>query len=80
MPLRTQDQTTLATPFVLEAAGQRCILTTPLLYPGGTILENADLSLEIDRRIRLMRACLKIVRPGVVLWDAPLSLKVRMLR
>ena len=57
MVLQTPDQTTLAPPLVIEAAGQRCKQTTQFLYLGGIIHENADLSLEIGRRIRLMRAC-----------------------
>ena len=51
-----------------------------LLTIGSIIHENADdLSLEIDRRIRLMRACLK--RFGLGLYDrttAPLLVQVRI--
>ena len=81
MFLQTPDQTTLAPPLVIEAAGQRYKQTTQFLHLGGIIHENADLSLEIDPRIRLMRARLK--RFGPELYDkttAPLSLKVRMLK
>ena len=78
MLLRTPDQATLAPPLVVEAASQRYEQTAQFLYLGGTIHENTDLSLEIDRRIRLiMRACLK--RLGPEMYDrttAPLSLKV----
>ena len=49
MVLQTPDQTTLAPPLVIEAAGQRYKQATQFLYPGGKIHENADLSLEIDR-------------------------------
>ena len=80
MLLQSPDQTTLAPPLVIEAAGQRYKQTTQLLYPGGIIYENVDFSLEIDRRIRLMRVYLK--RFGPELYDrmtAPLSLNVRML-
>ena len=59
MLLRTPDQTTLTPPLVINAAGQRYKQTARFFHLGGTIHENADLSLEIDRRIRLMRACLK---------------------
>ena len=77
MPLQTPDQTTLAPPLVIEAAGQRYTQTAQLFYLGGIFHENADLSLEIDGRVRLMRASLK--RFGSELYDsatAPLSLKV----
>ena len=58
MLLQTPDQITLAPPLVIKAAGQKHKQTTPLLYLGGIIHENADLSLELDRRIRLLRACI----------------------
>ena len=81
MLLRTPDQTTLAPPLVIEAAGQRYKQTTQFLYLGGIIHENADLSLEIDRRIRLMRACLKRFGPEFFeRTTAPRRLKVRMLK
>jgi hypothetical protein len=81
MLLRTPGQTSLAPPLVIEAAGQRYRQTNQFLYLGGVIHENADLSFEIERRIRLMWACFK--RFGPELYDrtnAPLSLKVRMLK
>ena len=80
MLLRTRDQTPTAPSLVIEAAGQRYIQTTQLLYLGGIIHENADLWLETERRIRLMWACFK--RFGRELYDktAPISLKVRMLK
>ena len=71
MLLRTPDQTTLAPPLVIEAAGRDL----------GKFYENADRWLEIDRRIRLMRECFK--RFGPELYDnttAPLSQKGRMLK
>ena len=60
----------------MEAAGQRCTTTGQLLLLGGNIHETSDFSVEIDRRIGLMRACLE--RFGSELYDmttAPLSLK-----
>ena len=81
MLLRTPDQATLAAPLVIEAASQRHNQTAQLLYLGGIIHENADVSFEIDRRSRLMRACLK--RFGPELYDrttAPFSLIVRTLK
>ena len=53
--LRTRDQTSTVPSLVIEAAGQRH--TTQFPYLGGIIYENADLWLEIDRRIRLMWSC-----------------------
>ena len=50
-----------------------------LLYLGGNIQKNADLSLDIDQRNRLMRACRE--RFGPELYDrttAALSLKVQI--
>ena len=79
--LRTPDQIILAPPLVFEAAGQIYKQAAQVLYPSGILHENADLSLEIDGRIRLMRAYLK--RFGPELYDrttAPPSRKVRMMK
>ena len=65
---------------MIEAA-QRYRQTTQFLSLGGIIHENADLWLEIERRIRLMWARFK--RFGPELNDRrtpPVSLKVRMLK
>ena len=51
------------------------------LYLGGVILEDADLTVVIKRRVRLIRACYK--RFGPKLYDmttARLSLNVRLLK
>ena len=48
---------------VFEAAGQRYKETAQLLYLGGIIHKKAYLSLEIDRRIHIMRAWLKRFGP-----------------
>ena len=67
MLLRTPEQTILPTPLVIDAAGHRHSQTGQLLYLGGTIHENAGLSREIDRRMRLiMRTGTKKRRPGLV--------------
>ena len=58
---RTADQTTLPQPLVIEAADR----DGQVIYLGGIIHENADLSRDFDRRIRLMRACLKRFGPGL---------------
>ena len=53
--------------------------TMQFLYLGGILHEDADLTFEVDRRIRPMRACFR--RFGPDLSDgttAPLSLKVCM--
>ena len=62
--LPTPDQTTLAPPLVIEAGGQRYKQTARFLYLGGIIHESADLLLEIDRRVRLTRACLERFGPA----------------
>ena len=80
MLLRTPDQATLPPPLVVGAAGQRNKQTAHLLFLGGQIDENVDLSYEIDERVRLKRACLKQFVPE--LYDrtaAPISLNVQML-
>ena len=81
MLLRTLGQTTLAPPLAIEAAGHMNKQTAQFLHLGGIMRENTDLSLEIDGRIHLLRACPKRLGPG--LYDrttAPHSLKVRMLK
>ena len=79
MLLQTRDRTPTAPSLV--AAGQRYRQTTQFLQLGGIIHENADLWLEIERRIRLMWACFK--RFGPELYDrktAPISRKACMLK
>ena len=68
MLLRTPNQT----PLVIAAGRYK---QTAQLLLSGVIDESADLSLEMDQWVRLMRACLK--RFGPELCDgttAPLSL------
>ena len=64
--LRTPGQTSLAPPLVIEAASQRYRQTNQFLYLGGVIHESADLSFEIERRIRVYVGILQRVRPGVI--------------
>ena len=67
--------------FVTEAAGQVYKQTAMFVYLGATVCENADLSIEINRRVLL--ANLRFRRYGLPLYDqptAPLRLKVRMLK
>lgn len=72
MLLRTPDQTHLAPRLVVGAADQTYKRTVQFLYLGCILTENAELSLAIDRQIRLMWSYLK--RLG------PVSLKYRMLK
>ena len=81
MLLRTSGQTSLAPPLFIEAAGQRYRQANQLLYVGADIHESADLSFEIEWRIRVMWACFK--RFGPELYDrttAPINLKVPILK
>ena len=65
--------------FSVEAVGQVYNQTNEFVYLGGTINHNADLSIEVDRRIG--NAC--SFRKYTLVCDrssAPLELKIRMLR
>ncbi|MEP5728735.1 MAG: hypothetical protein ABJL67_05100, partial [Sulfitobacter sp.] len=48
MLLRTQHQTTLAPPLLIEEPGQGYKHAAQFSYPGGLIPENADPTIEID--------------------------------
>ena len=67
--------------FRVEAAGQVYSQTNEIVYLGGTINHNADLPIEVDRRIRnawcsFRKYTLELChRPST-----PLELKIRMLR
>ena len=67
--------------FSVEAAGQVCNQTNEFVSLGGNVNLNADLSIEVDRRIRnawcsFRKYTLEVYeRPS-----APLELKIRMLR
>ena len=55
--------------------------TVKFVYLGATVCENADLTVEINRRVLLANLCLR--RYGLSLHDqstAPLRLKVRKLK
>ena len=65
----------------VQAAGQVCNQTNEFVYLGGNIDHNADLSIEVDRRIR--NAWCSFRKYTLELYDrpsAPLELKIRMLR
>ena len=67
--------------FSVEAAGQVYNQTNEFVYLGGNVNQNADLSIEIDRRIR--KAWCSFRKYTFELYDrpiAPLKLKIRMLR
>ena len=67
--------------FSVEAAGQVYNQTNEILYLGGNVNHNADLSIEVDRRIR--NAWCSFRKYTLELYDrpsAPLELKIRMLR
>ena len=53
MLLHTPNQVLLASPLVVEAAGQRYMHMMQFLYLGGLIDANAGIMPEIKRRIRL---------------------------
>ena len=52
MCLRTTEMSDAAATFSVEAAGQVYKQTHDFLYLGGNVNRHADLSIEIDRRIR----------------------------
>ena len=67
--------------FSVEAAGQVYNLSNELVYLGGTVNYNADLSFKVGRRIR--NAWCSFRKYTVELYDqpsAPLELQIRMLR
>ena len=83
MCLRTKgmpESTTII--FRVEGAGQVYSQTKEFAYLGGNVNHNnADLSTEVDRRIR--NACCSFRKYTLELYDrpsAPLELKIRMLR
>ena len=67
--------------FRVEAASQVYHQTNKLVYLGGNVNHNADLSIEVDRRIR--NAWCSFRKYTLKLYDrpsAPLELEIRMLR
>ena len=81
MCLRAKGMPEAATIFSAEAAGQVYNQTNEFVYLGGNVNHNADLSIEVDRRIR--NAWCSFRKYTLELYDrssAPLELKIRMLR
>ena len=67
--------------FNVEAAGQVCNQTNELVYLGGNVNHNDDLSIEVDRRIR--NAWCSFRKYTLELYSRPSTpheLKIRMLR
>ena len=79
--LRPKGMPESAATFSVEAAGQVYNQTNEFVYLGGNVDHNADLSIEVDRRIRNARGGFR--KYTLELYDrpsAPLELKIRMLR
>ena len=67
--------------FSVEAAGQVYNQTNEFIYLGGNVNQNADLSIEVNRRVRNAWCSFRKYTPE--LYDrpsAPLELKIRILR
>ena len=81
MCLRSKRRPESTATFSVEAAGQVYNQTNDFVYPGGNVNHNADLSTEVDRRIR--NAWCSFRKYTLELYDqpsAPFKLKFRMLR
>ena len=81
MCLRAKRMPESTATFSVEAAGQVYNQANEFVYLGGNVNHNADLSIEVDRRIRNAWYSFRKYTPK--LYDrpsAPLELKIRMLR
>ena len=82
MCLRAKGMPESTATFIAEAAGQVYNQTNELfVYLGGDVNHNAEVSIEVDRRIR--NAWCSFRKYTLELYDrpsAPLELKIRMLR
>ena len=81
MFLRVKGMPESTAVFSVEAAGQLYNQTNEFVYLGGNVNHNADLFIEVDRRIRNTRCSFR--KYTLELYDrpnAPLELKIRMLR
>ena len=81
MFFRAKGMPESTTTFSVEAAGQVYNQTDEFVYLKGNVNHNADLSIEVDRRIR--NALFSFRKYTLELYDqptAPLELKIRMLR
>ena len=81
MCLRAKGMPEFTATFSVEAAAQVYNQTNEFVYLGGNVNHNADLSIEVDRRIR--DAWCSFRKYTLESYDrpsAPLELKIRMLR
>ena len=81
MDLRAKRMLESTTIFSVEPAGQVYNQTNEVVYLGGDVNHNADLSIEVDRRIR--NAWCSFRKYALELYDRPsasFELKIRMLR
>ena len=81
MCLRAKGMPASTATFSVEATGQVYNQTNELVYLGGNVNHNADMSIEVDRRIR--NAWCSFRKYTLELYDrpsAPLELKTRILR
>ena len=81
MCLRAKGMPESTAIFSVEAANQVYNQTNEFVYLGGNVNHNADLSIEVDRRIR--NAWCSFRKYTLELYgrpSAPLELKIRMLR
>ena len=81
MCLRAKGMPESTATLSVDAAGQEYNQTNELVYLGGNVNHNADLFIEVDRRIR--NAWCSFRKSTFELYDrpsAPLELKIRMLR
>ena len=81
MCLREEGMPESTATFSVEAAGQVYNQTNEFVYLEGNVNRNADLSIEVDRRVR--NAWCSFRKYTLELYDrpsAPLELKIRMLR
>ena len=81
MCLRGKGMPESTATFSIEAAGQVYNQTNEFVYLGGNVNHNAELSIEVDRRIRnAWRSSRKYTLELFDRLGAPLELKIRMLR
>ena len=79
--LRAKGMPECTATFSVEAAGQVYNQTNEFVYLGGNVNQNADQSIEVDRRVR--NAWCSFRKYTLELYSrpsAPLELKIRMLR
>ena len=79
MCLRAKGMPESTATFSVEVAGGMYNQTNEFVYLGGNVIQNADLSIEVDRRVR--NAWYSFRKYTLELYDrpnAPLELKIRM--